>query len=73
MNFTSDTVKRVLIWAEAVLLGALLLKMFGVQLVQSWGAWWLLQIIVMLVAGGYFVEKNKAELLKHLEDLKRGR
>lgn len=66
-----ETVKKGLIWAEAGLIGALALKVFGVQIIQSWGAWFLLQIIIALVAAGLFIQKHKAEIAKHLEDLQK--
>lgn len=66
---TTDIAKKILFWAEGGLVGALALKVFGVQIIQSWGAWWLMQIIILIAAGALFIEQNKAEIVKHIEDI----
>lgn len=68
---TKDLVKKFLPWVELALLGGLALKMFGVQLVHSWGAWWLMQIIVLLVYAALFIDQHKVEIGKKIEEIQK--
>lgn len=67
----TEIAKKVLLWSEAGLIGALALKVFGVQIIQSWGAWWLLQIIIMLAAAALFIQANSADILAKIEEIQK--
>lgn len=67
----TEIAKKVLLWSEAGLIGALALKVFGVQIIQSWGAWWLLQIIIVLATAALFIRANSAEILAKIEEIQK--
>ena len=71
MEMETKTLKKILLYTEAALFAAALLKVFGVRLIADWGAWWLVQILVGLAFAALFISENKTEIEKKIEELQK--